>query len=217
MVKLRRLAGPESASVYVKLEGANPTGSMKDRMALSMIRGAESRGELAAGGRVIEYTGGSTGSSLAMVCAQRGYRAYFVSSDGFSAEKLQTMRAFGATVEIVPAEGGILTAGVIDRMIARTRDFVGEPGTFWPDQVNRDSRRQHFRSERVGRTGASTRSRTGQDRRHRDRRFRPALPVRRSLFVDACGTGPCAQGRGCLSRMVRQGISRKAEPASDWG
>lgn len=136
LVKLKRLTDGDSADVYVKLEGANPTGSMKDRMALSMIEGAERREELKPGGRVVEYTGGSTGSSLAMVCATRGYGAHFVSSDGFAEEKIQTMRAFGATVEIVHAEGGILTADVIDRMIARAKELVGEPGTFWPDQVN---------------------------------------------------------------------------------
>ena len=136
LIRLNHLAGPDSADVYVKWEGANPTGSMKDRMALSMIEGAENRGELKPGGRVVEYTGGSTGSSLAMVCATRGYQAYFVSSNGFSREKLQTMRVFGAEVEIVHAEGGILTADVIDRMISRTKELVDEPGTFWPDQVN---------------------------------------------------------------------------------
>lgn len=136
LIKLSRLTGPDSADVYVKWEGANPTGSMKDRMALSMIEGAERRGELKPGGRVVEYTGGSTGSSLAMVCATRGYQAYFVSSNGFSEEKLQTMRALGAEVEIVHAEGGILTADVIDRMIKRAKELANDPGTFWPDQVN---------------------------------------------------------------------------------
>ncbi len=136
LVRLARLPGPDSADVYVKFEGANPTGSMKDRMALSMIEGAERRGELGPGTRVVEYTGGSTGSSLAMVCAMRGYEAHFVSSNGFSEEKIRTMRAFGATVEIVHAAGGVLTADVIDRMIARARDLAHEPGTFWPDQVN---------------------------------------------------------------------------------
>ena len=136
LVKLNRLTDGDCADIYVKFEGANPTGSMKDRMALSMINGAERRRELKPGGRVVEYTGGSTGSSLAMVCATRGYEAHFVSSNGFSEEKLQTMRAFGATVEIIHAEGGILTADVIDRMIARTKELIGEPGTFWPDQVN---------------------------------------------------------------------------------
>lgn len=136
LIKLRHLTGPDCADVYVKWEGANPTGSMKDRMALSMIEAAERRGDLKPGGRVVEYTGGSTGSSLAMVCAMRGYPAHFVSSNGFSEEKLQTMRAYGAEVEIVPAEGGVLTAGVIDRMIARAKELAGDPGTFWPDQVN---------------------------------------------------------------------------------
>lgn len=136
LYKLKHLTDADSADIYVKWEGANPTGSMKDRMALSMIDGAEKRGQLKPGGRVVEYTGGSTGSSLAMVCATRGYDAHFVSSNGFSEEKLQTMRAFGADVEIMPAKDGILTAEVIDRMIARARELTGDPDTFWPDQVN---------------------------------------------------------------------------------
>ena len=103
LIKLERLSEKGCAEIYVKYEGGNPTGSMKDRMALSMIEGAERRGELKAGGTVVEYTGGSTGSSLAMVCAYKGYHAHFVSSDAFSAEKLQTMRAFGAELEIIPS------------------------------------------------------------------------------------------------------------------
>src|SRR5258707_7479787 len=99
LIKLQRLSEPGSADIYVKYEGANPTGSMKDRMALSMIEGAEQRGQLKPGGTVVEYTGGSTGSSLAMVCATRGYRAHFVSSDGFSTVKLQTMLAFCAELD----------------------------------------------------------------------------------------------------------------------
>ncbi|KIC22310.1 MULTISPECIES: PLP-dependent cysteine synthase family protein [unclassified Leisingera] len=136
LVQLKHLTTPDMAEVWVKWEGANPTGSMKDRMALSMIEGAERRGDLEPGGRVVEYTGGSTGSSLAMVCATRGYQAHFVSSNAFSEEKLQTMRAYGAKVEIIHAEGGILTAGVIDRTIARARELAAEPGVFWTDQVN---------------------------------------------------------------------------------
>lgn len=144
LVRLSHLAGPGLADVFVKWEGANPTGSMKDRMALSMIEGAEWRDDLKPGGRVVEYTGGSTGSSLAMVCAIRGYRAHFVSSNGFSEEKLQTMRAFGAEVEIVHADGGILTADVIDRMIARAKEMAAEPGTFWPDQVNNPDNKRGY-------------------------------------------------------------------------
>ena len=109
---------------------------MKDRMALSMIEGAEKRGELRKGMTVVEYTGGSTGSSLAMVCAKKGYKAHFVSSNGFAEEKLQTMRAFGATVEIILAKDGILTADVINRMIARAKELIEEPNTFWVNQIN---------------------------------------------------------------------------------
>src|SRR6056297_1924916 len=141
LVKLKRFTSPDSADIYVKLEGANPTGSMKDRMALSMIEGAESGGNLKLGVKVVEYTGGSTGSSLAMVCAAKGYKAHFVSSNGFSEEKLNTMRAFGATVEIIHAKNGVLTADVIDRMIARTKELVNEPNTFWPNQIyNEDNK-----------------------------------------------------------------------------
>ena len=144
LVKLENLPDSNSAEVFVKFEGANPTGSMKDRMALSMIEGAERRGDIGPGGRVVEYTGGSTGSSLAMVCATRGYRAHFVSSDGFSEEKIQTMRAYGATVELIHAEEGILTADVIDRMIARTKELTTEAGTFWPDQVNNEDNKRGY-------------------------------------------------------------------------
>jgi cysteine synthase A len=136
LIKLDRMTEPGSADIYVKFEGANPTGSMKDRMALSMITAAETRGELKPGGTVIEYTGGSTGTSLAMVCASRGYQAHFVSSDGFALEKLQSMIAFGATVDIIHAEDGILTAGIIDQMIARAEELTSDPNTFWPNQIN---------------------------------------------------------------------------------
>ncbi|MEQ5790742.1 cysteine synthase family protein [Muricauda sp. NFXS6] len=136
LVRLERLVTGDMADVYVKFEGANPTGSMKDRMALSMIEGAEKRGDLLPGGKVVEYTGGSTGSSLAMICAMKGYRAHFVSSNGFAEEKIRTMRAFGAEVELIHAKDGVLTADVIDRMIKRAHELIAEPGVFWPDQVN---------------------------------------------------------------------------------
>ena len=96
VVQLKRIAPPGGADVFVKLEYFNPTGSYKDRMALAMIEGAEARGALRPGMRVVEFTGGSTGSSLAMVCAIKGYRFVPLSSDAFAKEKLQTMRAFGA-------------------------------------------------------------------------------------------------------------------------
>ena len=135
LIKLENLTDSDCADIYVKFEGANLTGSMKDRMALSMIEGAERRGDLKKGMKVIEYTGGSTGSSLAMVCASKGYEAHFVSSNGFAKEKLQSMRAFGATVEIVHVENNTLTADVINRMIARVEELKTED-TFWVNQIN---------------------------------------------------------------------------------
>ena len=109
LLRLRRLVPPGSADVVVKLEYFNPTGSYKDRMALAMIEGAEKRGTLRPGMRVIEFTGGSTGSSLAMVCAIKGYEFAPLSSDAFAREKIETMRAFGAAVEMVPSDGGTVT------------------------------------------------------------------------------------------------------------
>jgi cysteine synthase A len=144
LIKLERLVEPGCADIYVKYEGANPTGSMKDRMALSMVEGAERRGQLKPGGRVMDYTGGSTGSSLAMVCATKGYLAYFVSSDAFAEEKLQTMKAFGATLEITPSEDRKITAKLIDSMIKRAREISKEPNTFWTDQFNNVDNRNAY-------------------------------------------------------------------------
>ncbi|HYM94250.1 MAG TPA: cysteine synthase family protein [Chitinophagaceae bacterium] len=144
LIKLERLSEPGCADIYVKYEGANPTGSMKDRMALSMIEGAERRGELKPGGRVIDYTGGSTGSSLAMVCATKGYHAHFVSSDAFAKEKLQTMQAFGATLELFPSENGSITANLIDMMVKRAKELSKEPNTFWTDQFNNVDNRNAY-------------------------------------------------------------------------
>jgi cysteine synthase len=144
LLKLERLTGPGYADIYVKYEGGNPTGSMKDRMALSMIEGAEKRGELKPGGKVIEYTGGSTGASLAMICAMRGYKAHFISSDAFSEEKLQTMRAFGAELELIKSNNGMITAKLIDDMIARAKELRSGPNTFWTDQVNNEDNRNAY-------------------------------------------------------------------------
>src|SRR5262245_32097818 len=117
LVRLTRVAPQNAASVFVKLESLNPTGSYKDRTALSMIEEAEKRGDLRPGMTVVEYTGGSTGSSLAFVCAIKGYRFRVVSSDAFAKEKLLTMKAFGAELEIEPSQGGRVTPGLTPRMI----------------------------------------------------------------------------------------------------
>jgi len=144
LIKLGKISGNNSADIYIKYEGGNPTGSMKDRMALSMVEGAERRGQLKPGGRVVDYTGGSTGGSLAMVCATKGYHAHFVSSDAFSEEKLQTMKAFGASLEIFPSENGKITAKLIDSMVARARELSKEENTFWTDQFNNTDNRNAY-------------------------------------------------------------------------
>jgi cysteine synthase A len=144
LIKLEKLIEAGCADIYVKYEGANVTGSMKDRMALSMVEGAEKRGQLKPGGTVIDYTGGSTGSSLAMICAVKGYRAYFVSSDAFAKEKLQTMRAFGAELEIFPSDNGKITAKLIDDLIARVKELSTRPNMFWTDQFNNIDNRNAY-------------------------------------------------------------------------
>ncbi|MFM8534789.1 MAG: PLP-dependent cysteine synthase family protein [Acidimicrobiia bacterium] len=136
VLKLGKVVPPGSADVYVKLEYFNPTGSYKDRMALAMIEGEERSGRLRAGMRVIEYTGGSTGSSLAMVCAIKGYDFHPLSSDAFSQEKLDTMRAFGADLEIVPSEGGKVTPSLFDKFKARIAELMRDPNNCWTDQFN---------------------------------------------------------------------------------
>ena len=136
VVRLKNIPSRDSADVLVKLEFYNPTGSYKDRMALAMIEGAESRGELRPGMRVVEFTGGSTGSSLALVCAVKGYRFVPVSSDAFAKEKLDTMRAFGGDLQIVDSEGGRITPDLFVRMRALTDRLCQEPDTFWTDQFH---------------------------------------------------------------------------------
>lgn len=136
VVELTKVVPEEAARLYVKLEWYNPTGSYKDRMALAMIEEAEKRGDLKPGMTVVEYTGGSTGSSLAYVCAAKGYRFRVVSSDAFADEKLKTMKALGAELTIVPSEGGKITPDLVPRMIEKASEFASEPGAFWTDQFN---------------------------------------------------------------------------------
>jgi cysteine synthase len=136
VVRLRKLVSPDMADVVVKLEYYNPTGSYKDRMALAMVEGAESRGQLKPGMRVVEYTGGSTGSSLALVCAIKRYPFVPVSSDGFAREKLQTMRLFGADLRIIPSENGKLTPELFRTMIDTAKKLGDEPNSYYTDQFN---------------------------------------------------------------------------------
>ena len=136
LVRLRRIVPANGAALFAKLEWENPTGSMKDRMAQAVIACAEADGRLAPGGTVVEYTGGSTGTSLALVCAARGYRIRIVTSDAFSAEKRDHMAALGAELTLVPSEGGLTTKQLILDMIETARRISREPGTFWTDQLN---------------------------------------------------------------------------------
>ena len=135
VVRLEQLVDEDCAEVWVKLESANPTGSYKDRMALAMIEAAERDGRLRPGQTVVEYTGGSTGSSLAYICALRGHPLRIVSSDAFAVEKIATMRAFGADVELIHSPQGI-TPELIPAMVARAGEIAAETGAFWTDQFN---------------------------------------------------------------------------------
>jgi cysteine synthase A len=136
MVQLTKVVPDGCADIYVKLEWENPTGSMKDRKANVIISRAEADGRLKPGGTVVEYTGGSTGTSLALVAAAKGYRIHIVTSDAFSHEKRDHMRALGAELTLVPSEGGKTTKKLILDMIEKARELSREPNTFWTDQLN---------------------------------------------------------------------------------
>ena len=139
VVRLQKVVLPGSADVYVKLESFNPTGSYKDRMALSMIEEAEERGELRPGMTVVEYTAGSTGSSPALICAVKGYLFEVVTSDAFSEEKPKTMQAFGAHLNLIPSDGNI-TAELVERMMEEAGRLAARDGTYFTNQLhNRDS------------------------------------------------------------------------------
>src|SRR5437016_12665734 len=194
LFRLRKMATSGMAEVWVKWEGANPTGSMKDRMALSMVEGAEKRGQLKPGGTVVEWTGGSTGSSLAMVCAAKGYRSHFISSDAFADEKLNTMRALGGTVEIIPSKDRKMTPELFQKMIARARELSKQPNTFWTDQFNNPDNKNGYH-------------RMGEEIVHRLNSF--------DAFVMSVGTGGCFSGNG---EVIKERLSKvkcvAVEPAS---
>lgn len=136
LVELRRVVPPGSARVVAKLESANPTGSMKDRVARAMVERAAADGRLPPGGTVVEYTAGTTGVSLALICAARGYRAHFVFSDAFSEEKRYTMRAYGAELTDVLSDDKRITEQLIKAMIAKADEISRRPGHWYCDQLN---------------------------------------------------------------------------------
>ncbi|MGI9626792.1 MAG: PLP-dependent cysteine synthase family protein [Longimicrobiales bacterium] len=136
LVRLSRVPGPRAAEVWIKLEGGNPTGSYKDRMALAMVEAAEHRGALGKGVSLLECTGGSTGSSVAFVAAVKGYPFTVVSSDAYAREKLDSMRAFGAEVLVEPSLGGVVTPDLWPRMMERARRLVDAGGYLYLDQFH---------------------------------------------------------------------------------
>ena len=134
LVQLRKVVAQGNARVVAKLEGSNPTGSMKDRMALAMIEAAESDGSLKPGGRVVEFTGGSTGTSLAMVCAAKGYPLSIVTSNATSLEKRNHMKALGAEMTLLHSEGGKITNELFRALLAAAEKIARETGGFWTNQ-----------------------------------------------------------------------------------
>ena len=139
LVELRRVVPKGAGRVVLKLESANPTGSMKDRVARAMVTAAVNDGRLPPSGTVVEYTGGTTGVSVAFICAAMGYKAHFVYSDAFSNEKRVTMRSYGAQITDVQSEGGRITAPLIKGMIARAQELSRAPGHWFCNQLeNRD-------------------------------------------------------------------------------
>lgn len=136
LLELRHVVPENGARVLLKLESANPTGSMKDRMALAMIEAAESDGRLEPGGCVVEYTAGSTGVSLALVCAVKRHPLHIVTSDAFAREKLDQMRIHGASLRVIPSESGGMTEKLTQDMIEAAREITERTGGFWTDQLN---------------------------------------------------------------------------------
>jgi cysteine synthase A len=136
LIQLKKVVPPGSARIVVKLEGANPTGNMKDRMAKAAIESAEADGRLRPGSTVVEYTGGSTGASLALVCAAKQYPIKIITSDAFSEEKTRTTQALGAQIILIPSDNRRITAELITAMIDAARKLSSEPGHWWFDQLN---------------------------------------------------------------------------------
>lgn len=136
LIPLKALAPQNGGRILLKMESENPTGSMKDRMALAMIGAAEADGRLKPGGAVVEYTGGSTGVSLALVCAVKRHPLHIVTSDAFAREKLDHMRILGAALQIVPSDGGRMTEKLTRDMIEAARIVAERTGAYWTDQMN---------------------------------------------------------------------------------
>ena len=144
LMALRKVAPSNGARILLKMESENPTGSMKDRMALAMIEAAESDGRLKPGGSVVEYTGGSTGVSLSLICAVKGYRLHIVTSDAFAREKLDHMQILGARLTIIPSEDGGMTAKLTRDMIATAEGIARDTGAFLTAQMKNTDQIQAY-------------------------------------------------------------------------
>jgi cysteine synthase A len=209
IVRLRRVVTDADADVLVKLELLNPTGSYKDRMALAMIEGAETSGRLRPGMRVVEFTGGSTGSSLGMVCAAKGYRFVVLSSDAFSREKLLTMQAFGAELRIVPSEGGKVTPLLFERFRREIAVLASEPDTFWTDQFHNEDAITGYMDigrELIEQTGGAIDAfcgavGTGGMLRGVARAFREAGSRARVVALEPLSSPALTEGRGGAHRV----------------
>lgn len=194
LVPLRRIVPEGHARIVVKLESHNPTGSMKDRMALSVVERALADGRLRPDGTVVEYSGGSTGTSLAFVCAARGIGMTVVTSDAFSVEKRDHMRALGARVIEIPSDGGRITRELIQAMMARAAELCREQGTYAADQFNNRDAQPGYAS-----LGEEIWAQTGG---------------RVDAFVQSVGTGHCLAGVGNVLRSRERSVALYAvEPA----
>jgi len=233
LVPLRAIAPKSGARILLKLESANPTGSMKDRMALAMIEAAEADGRLSAGGVVVEYTGGSTGVSLALVCAVKGYPLHIVTSDAFAREKLDHMRILGARLSIVPSEGGRMTGKLTRDMVEAARLVAEEAGGFWTDQLNNTDQfaAYHRMAEEIWRqtggridgfvqsvgTAASLRGTGEALRRHNEKIRIVAVEPAESPVLSG---GPAGAhkidgiGAGFVVPLWQEGIAGRIEPVS---
>jgi cysteine synthase A len=194
LMALRNVVPGNGARVLLKLESENPTGSMKDRVALAMIEAAEGSGRLASNGFVVEYTGGSTGVSLALVCAVKGYPLHIVTSDAFAQEKLDHMRILGATLDIVRSDGGRMTEKLTRHMIESARRIAERPGSYWTDQLNNTDQIAAYRlmaEEIWTQTGGQV-----------------------DAFVQSVGTGASLRGNAEVLRRRRERLTVVAvEPA----
>ncbi len=233
LLPLRNIVPRNGSRLLLKLESENPTGSMKDRMALAMIEASEADGRLAAGGSVVEYTGGSTGVSLSLICAVKGYPLHIVTSDAFAREKLEHMKILGARLQIVPSEGGGMTEKLTRDMIEAARIIALRTGSFWTDQMNNTDQFAAYHKlaeeiwiqtdgqidgfvQSVG-TAASLRG-TGEALRHRNERIR-IVAVEPSESPVLSGGRPGAHkidgvGAGFVVPLWREGLADHIELVS---